>query len=513
MSEPRGLPSSFAASQTNAATFRAHSTDVERRYYLAMVVPFAIDVVIIAIFTTIAGVPGLLFHSVLTSALVLLVFLHLWARRIFAPVRSYLESGRDFARIERTLTQLPLRSAGRAALAMLALLTYRLILPQVAPDLPPASLAPDLPRGTWLDAILTVVIQVIFVFVVVYFLISGYLERLTTHLFERHGANLGLFFGRFSQKIGVALLFVALGPLILIAGEILSYSGDRLVREIAVDLWASTFGLLVTLFWVGRSLTRPLKRLDVGMARVAGGDLDVRLPVTSNEEIGQLTSRFNGMVEGLRERQRIRATFGKYVSESVAAALLERSGDGRLAGETREATLMFTDIDGFTALSEHLSPDTLIRALNEYLAAVIEPIQQHGGVVNTFIGDGLFASFNMPLPNDRHAEAAVKAALEIQRAVEGRVFAGGIRLATRIGLNTGMVIGGTIEAGERLSYTLLGDAVNTAARLQELNKQHGTRILITEATRALAGDDFRIRPIGRVTVRGRTDPLVVHAVE
>jgi class 3 adenylate cyclase len=201
------------------------------------------------------------------------------------------------------------------------------------------------------------------------------------------------------------------------------------------------------------------------------------------------------------------------VSESVASALLHQSADGRLSGETREATLLFTDISGFTTLSEQLQPDTLIAVLNEYLEIVLEPIQRHGGVVNAFSGDGLFASFNLPLANEAHARCAVAAAIEIQRALEGRVFAGDVRLATRIGVNSGAVIGGTIGAGDRLSYTVLGDAVNTAARLQELNKAYGTRILVSEATRLLAGDGFGFAPIGDVAIRGRTGTLVVYRVD
>lgn len=480
---------------------------IERRYYAAMAMPFVMDVIVAATFTLILGLPQLFLINLGIAFVVLLVGVRGPARYLFAPVRRFLAGESDFASIERTLTQLPIRSATVVMWAYLPILLYRMIAPLVF-DFPMAGA----PRPTWTDAILTVLVQLLFSFVFVYFLVSGYLERLCHFLFERHGVNLGLFFGNFSRKIAVAMVFTAIAPLVLIAGELLSYTGDRLVSEVAIDLTVAALVLPSTLFWVSRSLSRPLARLDAGMGQVTEGDLVVRLPVTSNEEIGKLTSRFNAMVEGLRERQRIRETFGKYVSESVAAALMQQAGDGRLTGETREATVMFTDIEGFTTLSERLAPDLLISVLNEYLEVVVAPIERHGGVVNGFIGDGLFASFNMPLINANHAACAVAAAVEIQAALADRQFAGQVRLTTRIGINTGTVIGGTIGAGARLSYTLLGDAVNTASRLQEMNKLHGTSILISEATRCLAGDRHACRLIGEVPIRGRIETLLVHTL-
>ena len=252
-----------------------------------------------------------------------------------------------------------------------------------------------------------------------------------------------------------------------------------------------------------------MRILTRGMADVANGNLTVRLPVTSNDEIGQLTSTFNQMVEGLRDRERIRETFGKYVSASVANALIEQTRDGVIRAEAREATVLFTDIDGFTGIAEWLPAETLVMAVNEYLELILEPIQRHGGVVNNFIGDGLLVSFNLPLANKDHANAAVAAAIEIERLLSGRTFAGGVAFGTRIGINTGIVIGGTVGAGDRLSYTLLGDPVNTAARLQELNKAHGTRILISDATRQRCGETFAFRSIGTVSVRGRAEPATI----
>ena len=486
---------------------------MERRYYLAMAVPFALDVVITVTFATILWLPQLLLPNLLTGFAALLLAVHIGARMLFRPIRLYLDGQAEFAAIERRLTQLPLRSATLVAYCYLPILLWRIVAPLVFAIWLPGLVFSGVPRSTWTDAIATLIVSNVFIFVVVYFIVSGYLERLCVFMFERRGMNLGLFFGSFQRKMGVALGFMSVAPLALVAADVASYTGERLLREVAVDFATSAFGLGVTLFWVARSLTRPLARLDEGMGKVTEGDFDVRLPVTSNEEVGELTSRFNDMVAGLRERNRIRATFGKYVSESVATALLRDAGDGRLAGETRVATVMFTDIEGFTTLSEHLPPHTLIAALNEYLEVVLEPIQAHGGVVNSFIGDGLFASFNLPLANEQHASSAIAAALAIQRALRERVFAGSVRLRTRIGINTGTVVGGTVGAGDRLSYTLLGDAVNTAARLEELNKVHGTGILITGATLQAAGDAYAAKRIGEVPIRGRSETLEIFSVD
>ena len=163
------------------------------------------------------------------------------------------------------------------------------------------------------------------------------------------------------------------------------------------------------------------------------------------------------------------------VSETVASALLEdREGKGRMTDTLAVATLMFTDIEGFTGLSERLPPDEVARLLNGYLGIVVPIIQRHGGVVNNFIGDGLFASFNLPLSLDNHAAAALRASLEIQHALSRQPQLADGRLRTRIGINTGPVIGVSVGTEKRMSYTLLGDAVNIASRIEQLNKSFGT---------------------------------------
>jgi class 3 adenylate cyclase len=302
---------------------------------------------------------------------------------------------------------------------------------------------------------------------------------------------------------------VAFAAMTLLAADIASYSGDRLIREATMDIVASVSGTIFIYFWISQALTRPIDRLDHGMHRVAEDDYTVRLPVTSDDEMGHAVSRFNRMVEGLSEREYLRDTFGKYVSESVAAAILhDGQRTGRAVDTTAEATLMFTDIEGFTGLSERLAPAEVARILNAYLATVVPVIQRHGGVVNSFIGDGLFASFNLPLPVKDHAAAAIRAALKIQQALAGASFLADVELRTRIGINTGMVIGVTIGAENRLNYTLLGDAVNVASRVEQLNKQFGTGILATESTVRAAGAFESCVKLGATDVRGHQDVVV-----
>jgi class 3 adenylate cyclase len=296
--------------------------------------------------------------------------------------------------------------------------------------------------------------------------------------------------------------------------DLFSYSGDRQQSEILVDAASSVIGLTISAYFVSRSLLRPLGVLSRAMTKVAEGNLEVRVPVTSNDEVGALTGQFNTMIEGLREREQIRETFGRYVDESVAATILRRQGEGARSGETGEATILFSDIAGFTTIAEYLTPAELVGALNDYLETVLAPIREHGGVVHTFIGDGLFASFNMPLACESHAVAAVRAALDIQRAVGSRTFGDqGVALATRIGISSGPVIGGDIGAGKRMNFTLLGDTVNLAARLEELNKQYGTRILVSRSTRDACGETFEFDSLGSVTVRGRSEAVAIFSID
>ena len=478
---------------------------IRRRYLWMAVSAGFIDLVVSAFFVLLAGAGNYAFVS-LGAGLTLQVGLNYFlSARLFAPIDRFLRGEARFEDIQERLTQLPLLTARHVGLIALFLTALRLFLGQVTPTLPRVVIA---------DFLALCLIMPAFYFTYAYFGITEYLAKLCAFIFRHYGNSLELFYGRYTVKLIVALVVISVAPLAAVVVDLYSYEGARLQFEITNDVVVAAFGIAVASFFIVRSLLRPIRILSRGMTQVAAGDLAVRLPVTSNDEIGELTGRFNDMVEGLRERERIRETFGRYVDESVAATILEREGDGVLAGEQREATILFTDIEGFTTIAEALAPDQLIDALNQYLETVLEPIGRHGGVVNSFTGDGLFASFNLPLPCEDHAGAAVRAAIDIQRAVGSRVFGDlGVSFATRIGINTGTVIGGSVGAGRRVAFTLLGDTVNLAARLEQLNKELGTRILVSGSTHRACGEAFVFTPHGDAAVRGRSDVSALFSID
>ena len=206
----------------------------------------------------------------------------------------------------------------------------------------------------------------------------------------------------------------------------------------------------------------------------------------------------------------IREAFGKYVPDSVAEAVVTSGGD--LEPIRTEATILHTDIGGFSTIVAAQAPQQSFRMLNEYYAVVIEQVRLAGGVVNQFQGDSMQVIYNLPMPQERHADLAVRTALRIQEASQHRDFAG-VRLSTRIGICTGDVIAGNVGSRDRLNYTVVGDPVNMAARLERLNKELGTLVLVSGATAERLTESFALSPSREVQVRGWEKPVVVHALE
>ncbi|MFC1665100.1 adenylate/guanylate cyclase domain-containing protein [Pseudomonadota bacterium] len=205
----------------------------------------------------------------------------------------------------------------------------------------------------------------------------------------------------------------------------------------------------------------------------------------------------------------------RFVPDEVARRIT--SSDERIdlgQGEVREATILFADIANFTTIGEQLAPEQLINTLNEYFAVVAQPIERFHGVICQFQGDAILASFNLPEAHPDHASNAVNAAIEIQQLLVDRTFGSGINLRSRIGINSGLVVGGLVGTPDRLGYTIHGDDVNLSARLEQLNKEHKTSILISEHTCELAGwDNFTFKFIQEVTVRGRHETVKIYTVD
>lgn len=266
---------------------------------------------------------------------------------------------------------------------------------------------------------------------------------------------------------------------------------------------------------VARFINRPVQTLRAAMAQVAAGDLTARVLVHSTDELGELNEHFNAMVEELRQGERLREMFGRYVSPAVARQALERGI--ALGGEVVRATAMFVDLRGFTALTQRTPAARVVELLNEYYAVVERVCEREGGIVTQFLGDGVVVVFGGPLqPLADHAGRAVAAAIALRGALAERNAADGReRLEAGIGICTGGMIAGNVGAGGRVTYTIVGDAVNQAARLQVKTRDLGASILVTESTREAltATDGVALRACGALPLKGIASMVNVYSVE
>ena len=289
--------------------------------------------------------------------------------------------------------------------------------------------------------------------------------------------------------------------------------GEEFERLVALSLagFALFVGSVVLAAWLGTRASRPVRAIAAAARSVEAQHLEGvdELPSSRVAEFDDANRSFNRMVKGLRESEVIRETLGRFVPADVARTLLTEGGE--LAPEQAEATVLFCDLVSFTALTETLGPEGIVLLLNEYFESMVGVLERHRGVVTQFQGDAILATFNVPLEDPEHAANAVRAAIEMQAETARRRFAGR-RIANRIGVNTGPLVAGAVGAKGRLSYTVHGDAVNLAARLEALNKELGTRILVSHTT-ASAAEGFDFRPMGEVSVRGQSERVAVYTLE
>jgi adenylate cyclase len=274
---------------------------------------------------------------------------------------------------------------------------------------------------------------------------------------------------------------------------------------------ASGVGLAL---FTANSVAAPLKHLETAMADVGRGDLGRHAPVVAKDEIGAVTEGFNRMVQGLREREMVKETFGKYVTPEIRDEIL--AGRIRGEGELTEATILFADLRDFTPWVEATEPRQVVRDLNAYFTEMERAIRAHGGLVLQFIGDEIEAVFGAPITSPDHAARAVRAAVEMRARLRAwnarREAAGRPPLRNGIGIHTGTVLAGNIGGADRLSYALVGDPVNLASRIQGLTKDFRADILISDATRSRLDGTVAVEALPAVRVKGRAEEVTIYKV-
>ncbi len=300
-----------------------------------------------------------------------------------------------------------------------------------------------------------------------------------------------------------------------LGGALLAIVIDRAGNDPAFAVIIATgltliYGVLLVVGPVFGPSLRPIRDLAEGTERVAAGDYGQRLPVVQDDDLGALAGTFNRMQAGLAERERLQAAFGSYVDPALATRLLAQ-GDDIFTGERIEVTVLFVDIRDFTPFAEANTAEDTVSHLNALFEIVVPAVLDAGGHVNKYLGDGALAVFGAPNALTHHADAAVVAALEISRRVVEH-FEGAIRIG--IGINTGQVIAGTIGGAGKLEFTLIGDTVNVAARIEQLTKTTGDTILLTQHTLdALAQPPDGLADRGAHEVKGKSATVHVYALD
>ena len=304
---------------------------------------------------------------------------------------------------------------------------------------------------------------------------------------------------------GVPLLGVAVLAVGYLCG--IGFEAHRTFEAILVlVVLALVVGLFAILVAV-RSVSERIGALRIALAQVQSGDFGARVVVDDASEIGRLQAGFNTMTAGLAERERIRDVFGTYVDRDVADHIL-RSG-AALAGEEVEVTMMFVDVRGFTSFAEELHPSDVVATLNRLFERIVPLVHQHGGHVDKYAGDGLFAVFGAPRRHSDHADRALTTAMAIADAVVDE-FDG--ELSVGVGLNSGPVVAGSVGGAGRLEFSVIGDAVNVAARVESATRQTGDPVLLSGGTLGMLTNghgDFVERP--GLTLKGKTMPVQLYA--
>jgi len=276
---------------------------------------------------------------------------------------------------------------------------------------------------------------------------------------------------------------------------------ENVVIAVAVGL-ALSFELTQLL---SRSLTTPIRDLRAALARIREGDYTTRVPVLSSDELGEMSNQFNQMARGLEEREEMRAAFGTYVDRDVAGIIL--SGTFPADGVEVDVTIMFCDVPSFTPFAESASPREVVAALNELFERIVPIITAHGGHVDKFMGDGVLAVFGAPEGFPDHADRALAAACDIVASTPDAPDG----LQVHVGLNTGPVVAGSIGGAGRLNFSVIGDTVNVAARVEAATRDLGDDVLLTRGTRDALQRPAALVSRGTIPLKGKSEGIELFA--
>jgi len=261
-------------------------------------------------------------------------------------------------------------------------------------------------------------------------------------------------------------------------------------------------------------LSRPIFRLVQATGAIAAGNFNIALPVASRDELGVLTESFNRMARSLREKEMIKRAFTRYVAREVVEEILKDPENLVLSGERRQVTVLFCDVRGFTPMSERLAPEEVVLLLNDFYNLMIETTFKFDGTLDKFLGDAVMAVFGAPMAHPDHSARAIRTALAMQEGISGlnekRARDGKEAISVGIGVSAGEAVAGTVGTEDRMEYTVIGDSVNLAARL-ESNAKPG-QILISHRTYERVRDLVDARPLGRIRVKGKEEEVEVYEV-
>lgn len=324
---------------------------------------------------------------------------------------------------------------------------------------------------------------------------------------------------QFNQKID-AIRTDMLAQVFFSTSQVISRQHQTIIVSGVVTLLAAIVGFAFALL-VSSGITRPVRLLLAGTREVEAGRFDKPITVSTQDEIGELAAAFNRMIEQLRHNERIRETFGRYIDPKVVQGLIDRP-EVAIEGQRRVMTIMFCDMSGFTSMSEGMTPRGLVKVMNHYFTVMSGPIRSNRGIIDKYIGDAIMSYWGPPfIEEDEQAMLAGLAAIEmadqvpaLQKQLPDLL---GIRAMPapcdlRIGIASGEVLTGSIGSELMMSFTVMGDAVNLASRLEAANKTYGTRILISQATAEAIGARLELREIDRLAVAGQSAPQAVFEV-